>query len=282
MINQKIYSFLVKIIVLTIIIIINMTHKKIKPKTISIMSIGDSITDGARSKGSYRKYLYNSLTKSGFSIKMLGPLLSNKIVNFKDENENFSYEASHCGYSGYTIKTNEERKGIMNIVQDNNYLAKYNPDIVILMIGTNDLQINEDVKTIINHLKDFILYIKNNIKENSLIFVSSIPPLNPNTETAYNWFKNYREYNNKKKSDTEVRTIVEQKVEDYNKNIKELVNNLKNDGINIYFSDLNSVLPNVEIFCYDGVHPNEKGHKLMGDYLYKQLSLIFRKLQLFL
>ena len=277
MINQKIYPYQKKILSLTLIILLIYISIIIKPKTIRIMPIGDSITDGAKSKGSYRKYLYNSLIKNKFSIKMVGPVLSDKFVDFKDETENFSYEASHCGYCGYTIKANKDRKGIMDAVQNNNYLIKYKPDVVILMIGTNDIQINEDVETIISNLKDFILYIKNNIKKSSLIFVSSIPPLNPNTEVAYNWFKDCREDKNKKRTDNEVKMMVEKNVENYNKSIKELVNNLKNEMINIYFSDMGSVLPNVETFCYDGVHPNEKGHKLMADYLYKQLSFVLKK-----
>ena len=277
MVNKKTCIYLKKIITLIIIIIMSSILRNIKTKKIRIMPLGDSITDGGKTKGAYRKYLYNSLTKSGYSIKMVGPLLSNEFFNFKNENENFSYDASHCGYSSFTIKTNEERKGIMNMVQDNKYLIKYKPDIIILMIGTNDVMINEDVETIIKHLKDFLLYIKNNIKKSSLLLVTSIPPLNPNTERAYEWFKNYREDKGKKKTDIEVRELVGKKVEDYNKGIKELINDLRNYWINIYFSDLSSVLTNIDEFFYDGVHPNEKGHKLMGDYLYKQLGLILKK-----
>ena len=249
-----------------------------QPKTIRIMSIGDSITDGANAVGSYRKFLYNNLTKNGYSIKMVGPILSDKFLNFKNEKENFTYEASHCGYNGTTIKTNKERKGIMNILQENDYLKKYNPDVVILMIGTNDIIINEDISTIIRHLKNFIIYIKHNIQKRSSIFVSSIPPLDPNTKFTYNLFESYRkDNNNKTRSKFNVRVIVENKVEDYNREIKKLVNRLKQKMINIYFTDLGSYLPYVEVFCDDGIHPNEVGHKFMGEHLYNQINSILGK-----
>ena len=277
--KQKINPNLKKTISLMFIIQITYFSVFKKPKIIHIMSIGDSITDGVKIKGAYRKYLYYSLKKSGYLIRMIGPKSSNKFAYFKDQNKIFSYETSHCGYSGYTIKTNKERKGIMNIIQKKNYLSRYKPDIIILMIGTNDVMINIDIETIINNLKDFLLYIKNKIKNNSLIFVTSIPPMNPNTKIVYNWFENYRK--DKDITDIEVKTIVEKNIVDYNNAIKELVNNLKNDGINIYFSDLSSVLNDADTFCYDGVHPNEKAHKLIGDYLYKQLYLILKEFNKF-
>ena len=39
---------------------------------IKIMCIGDSITDGFGIEGSYRKFLYNGLTKKGYNINMIG------------------------------------------------------------------------------------------------------------------------------------------------------------------------------------------------------------------
>ncbi len=38
---------------------------------IVIMSIGDSITDGYGTEGSYRKFLYHNLTEKGYSIDMV-------------------------------------------------------------------------------------------------------------------------------------------------------------------------------------------------------------------
>ena len=272
--NKKLCCYIKKIIALIIIMTIYF-QINIKQKTIRIMPIGDSITNGMAIIGSYRKYLYNLLTKDGYSIKMVGPILSNKILNFKDENENITYEASHCGYPGYTVKSDGVQNGIMNTVQDNDYLNKYNPDIIILMIGTNDVKTNLEVENIINNLKDFLLYIKNNTKTNSIIFVSSIPPLDSNSKIGYGMFNRIRkDKDDKKRTDMEVKTLVDKKVNDYNICIKELVNKLRKDWKNIYFSDLFSIIPNADTFLYDGVHPNEKAHKLIGGYLYRQLNSI--------
>ena len=41
--------------------------------TVTVLSIGDSITDGYGTDGSYRKFMYRELTESGYSIDMTGP-----------------------------------------------------------------------------------------------------------------------------------------------------------------------------------------------------------------
>ena len=48
------------------------------------MCIGDSITDGVRIPGSYRKFFYNGLTKKGYRIKMIGSK-SGKRNKYKDK-----------------------------------------------------------------------------------------------------------------------------------------------------------------------------------------------------
>ena len=124
-----------------------------KNSMIKIMCIGDSITFGKGMPGSYRKFLYNNLVKKGYKIKMVGAN-SNIVDKYHNENtsETFKYQDNNCGYSGYTIKAFGDRKGLLEILQKNKCL-KLNPDIIILLIGTNNAMEKYDFNMTI---KDFI------------------------------------------------------------------------------------------------------------------------------
>ena len=107
---------------------------------IKIMSVGDSITDGYGTDGSYRKFMYNRLTNSGYDIDMVGPQWSYvDSASYSGDGESFEYDPNHCGYSGYAIKEIPGRNGILETLQSGNYLSQCSPDIVILQIGTNDV-----------------------------------------------------------------------------------------------------------------------------------------------
>ena len=67
--------------------------------TIKIMPVGDSITFGMGENGGYRKYLYDTLKKDGYSVDMVGPEGSNSASA-----NGITYDDNHAGYSGYQIK----------------------------------------------------------------------------------------------------------------------------------------------------------------------------------
>ena len=122
-------------------------------RTIKIMGIGDSITSSKLLEGSYRKFLYHNLISKGYNIKMVGSI-EQKIKKYYDEEtkEEFKYPDDNSGFSSYTICTYEGRKGLLEILKKDNIL-KLNPDIIILLIGTNNIMDNYDFdKT----MKDFI------------------------------------------------------------------------------------------------------------------------------
>lgn len=239
--------------------------------SVKIMSIGDSITDGYGTDGSYRKFLYHELTEQGYSIDMTGPNWSWGDAVYTDEatGESFSYDAAHCGYSGYAIKEYSGRNGILETLQSGNYLAEYTPDIVILQIGTNDVIDNHDVDTAGERLEILIDYISENVSDNTDIFVTTIPYLEPNNPDVYEWFGNYRHSADWQTtySDDEAEQMVKSQVDNYNEQVKNLIQEKQDNGAsNIFFGDINSVITDTSAQLKDGVHPNDTGYKLMGEY----------------
>lgn len=236
------------------------------------MCLGDSITNISKIPGSYRKYLYNNLIAKGYNIKMVGDKDNNikKYYNSKTK-ENFEYQDDNTGYSGYTIKAFGTRKGLLETLKKNQCLKIFKPDIILLLIGTNNVMENYDLN---KSTKDFITlinYIFDNIKSNFFLFIGTIPDLNPNTKICFNWFKNYRYYKCKnntkiKYEDSEVKKKVNNNVKNFNKKITKVVDNFRKRNYNIRIDNLNKVIKNIDKYLFDGVHPNEIGFKLMGNF----------------
>ena len=239
--------------------------------TVKIMSIGDSITDGYGTDGSYRKFLYNGLTESGYSIDMVGPNWSwgDAIYTDSETGESFTYDAAHCGYSGYAIKEYSGRSGILETIKNGNYLSEHTPDIVILQIGTNDVIDNYNIDTAGERLEELAGYILENISSESALFITTIPDLDPNRSDVYSWFGNYRHSADWQTnySDEEAEVLVQQQVDNYNAQVKALVEEKQAEGVsNIYYGNVNSAVTDVKTQLKDGVHPNDVGFKLMGEY----------------
>ena len=231
---------------------------------IKIMCIGDSITFGDRMPGSYRKFLYNNLITKGYKIKMVGAK-DNKIEKYyynENNSEFFEYEDANSGFSAYSICEYENRKGLLEILKQNKCL-KLNPDIIILLIGTNNAMDNYDFDITIKNFISLIEYMLNNSGKDTIIFVATIPDMDPNTERVYTWFHNYRTDNI---SDDEVKINVNNYVKKYNNKIKEIIGDYRNKNYNITIEDLNPVVKDVDNLMFDGVHPNNQGYKKMADF----------------
>lgn len=110
-----------------------------------IMPLGDSITDGAGSSGSgggYRPELFRQSITAMKNITFVGRKLNGPnsvMVNGMTH----TFPRNHEGYSGYTIYPGGGRAGISSEVDAAISMAK--PNIILLMIGTNDVDLNLDV-----------------------------------------------------------------------------------------------------------------------------------------
>ena len=239
-------------------------------ETIKILPIGDSITDGYGTEGSYRKFLYHELTEAGYSIDMTGPNASWGDGEYTDPSTGafFKYDAAHCGYSGYAIEEYPGRNGILETLKNGDYVNKYDPDIVILQIGTNDIIDNHEISTAGKRLDTLVTYILDNIDEDDALFVTTIPDLDPNREGVYDWFANYRHLADwTPVSDVNAEKWVMEQICEYNGQVKALVESKQKAGVkNIYFGDVNHTITDVKSYLKDGVHPNDTGYKQMGIY----------------
>ena len=130
---------------------------------VKIMPLGDSITYGTNSSngGGYRLPLWNDLISQGANVDFVGSQLGGP-ANFDANNE---------GHPGWRIDQISA-----NIV---NWLTTYQPQIVLLHIGTNDIIQNHDVANAPTRLSQLINQITTTLPTATL-FVAQIIPLNSN------------------------------------------------------------------------------------------------------
>ena len=88
---------------------------------VRIMPLGDSLTSGYRVPGGYRPQLHDGLTASGWSFDFVGSISSPTDMADPD----------HEGHNTYVIDE--------LITTTAEMVPLYEPDIVLLLIGTNDV-----------------------------------------------------------------------------------------------------------------------------------------------
>ena len=243
-------------------------------KSIKIMCIGDSITDGFGNPGSYRKFLYNGLTKKGYSIDMVGSK-AGWTTTYTDEStgESFEYDDDNTGYSAYAIKAYSGRSGIYETLKETDCLSQ-KPDIVILQIGTNNVI---DRRNQEENMKDYDIlldYILENIPSTSMLFITTIPDVDPNRKDVYSWFANYRHSDDWQTTydDDQAEKLCKAFLKKFNEDVTEKANNRKKKGQNIRAANVYSAITDVKSQLKDGVHPNEVGYKAMGEYWVKVID----------
>lgn len=234
-------------------------------ETLKIMPIGDSITHGYQSSGGYRKYFYHFLADD-YDIDMVGPNCDYPDT-FTWLKEEVTYDTDHCGYSGYAIQYMDEtetRQGILETLQDGNYLQTYNPDIIMLQIGTNDI-LSAYNDGITDRLENLINYISDNTSDDTVIFVSTIPHIDAVKVYDWCWAYGDEKFNN---TPEDFNKIINGYVDKYNESIPVLVDKLQDEGKNVEFADIYSFFEEKSLttdeYLEDGVHPNEKGYKRIG------------------
>ncbi|MDJ0799972.1 MAG: GDSL-type esterase/lipase family protein [Calothrix sp. MO_167.B12] len=125
---------------------------------LTLMPVGDSITEGylESDRGAYRDDLYRLLTDKGYNIDFVG-----------DRSRGYgNFDQDHAGVSGERIDQVSDRI--------NGLLSTYNPNIVLLMVGTNDILQNHHLEDAPNRLSNLIDQITNQSPHTQL-FVGSIP-----------------------------------------------------------------------------------------------------------
>lgn len=240
-------------------------------EAVKILSLGDSITDGYWTSGAYRKYMYHDLEQMGYNIDMVGPKGSNSNT-FTYNGQSVSYDDNNAGYSGYAIQemtTKEHRSGILETIQGTwyngqNMIAAYQPDIVLLQIGTNDILSNYN-DGITDRLENLVNVILQDLDADSTVFVSTIPDIDAYTRA--DWLSSYgiNAWGSTQEEKDRLMETVTGCIDTYNTSIYNLVLKMQSEGKNVQFADINSVV-DYQTDLHDGVHPNEAGYENMGNY----------------
>ncbi|MGL5132016.1 MAG: GDSL-type esterase/lipase family protein, partial [Planktothrix sp.] len=163
-----------------------------KSQTLKIMPLGDSITAG-KENGSqleaqwqgYRIGLWKRFESLGVPIDFVGSQ-SNGTANLPDKNNQ--------GHAGWTINDLKNGKSTVLGSGVNNWIPAADPDVVLLMIGTNDA--GGSVSTMGSRLSSLIDTITNNSTfDNGDLLVSTIAPINPNSSYYASRMQNVKDYN---------------------------------------------------------------------------------------
>jgi lysophospholipase L1-like esterase len=135
------------------------------------MAMGDSITLGVPITGGYRDPLYTLLNNRGDTFTFVGSL-----TDYATSTLTTAGQTHHEGHSGYVIALGGGRSGL-----DENLGAwigpgAVNPDKILLMIGSNDINLGYDMPNAPARLSTLITHIYG-YRPNVKLLVASIIPM---------------------------------------------------------------------------------------------------------
>jgi|GEM_PF-778377 lysophospholipase L1-like esterase len=215
---------------------------------IKLMPLGDSITQGkiddneaTALRSGYRNLLETAFDELGLKVDFVG----------SESNGKAGFDNDHQGHPGWNI--NQITFGINGEGGVEVWLPAANPDIVLLMIGTNDT--GGQATNMINNLDTKLVpRIFNNLSSNSELIISSIPPVS------------------EERNDDQTRNAT---ITTYNEAIPGIVNKYDTLGKNISFVDIweepNGITA-TDMSGTDvdnGLHPTAAGYEKMASFYYE-------------
>ena len=194
---------------------------------IRIMPLGDSITFGVRSSsgGGYRLPLWDEFAAAHLHVIFVGSRNSGPASLPDTANE------GHPGWRIDQIST--------HVVA---WLQKYQPQIILLQIGTNDIIQNYHVATAPQRLFALLTLIVTTLPDATLIVAEVTPLGNPRLNAE---------------------------IISFNRTIPPMVNTLRAQGRHVRYVDMYDAVPVSDI--HDRIHPNDQGYSLMASVWYRTL-----------
>ena len=190
------------------------------PDVLKIMPLGDSITHGWNTfPGGYRDRLENLLTDNNIAFDFVGTADDNGPASLSDKD--------HQGHPGWRIDE------IAASVSP--WLQAETPDVVQLLIGTNDVIQDHFLETAPDRLSALIDQILTELPDVHVV-VATIPPAE--------------------------RSSLNNSVNDYNASISGIVDDKVAQGKSVSFVDMNSQMTVDDLG--DRVHPNQTGYDKMA------------------
>jgi lysophospholipase L1-like esterase len=183
-----------------------------------LMPMGDSITDGYQSTtgNGYRGPLWNELTGEGYSLDFVGTSRAGTMSDPDNE-----------GHDGWRIDQ-------IAAIADAS-LAKYKPDVVTLMLGTNDLGQNYQVSTAPARLSALVDQIGRDVPNAAILVANLIVSTN---------------------------TVVAPARPAYNAAVATMVQSKQAAGKHVRLVDTGAI---TTADLFDALHPNDGGYQKLAD-----------------
>ncbi len=206
----------------------------------AVLPLGDSITEGCCTApmGGYRIELFRQAVLASKNLTFVGT-----VTNGPETVQNKTFPKRHEGHGGYTIAGGGQ--GALAGTITDKAISTHHPNIVLLMIGTNDINGNINVSSAPTRLGQLIDEIVADAPA-ALVVVATIIPTRDNN--------------------------VNQKVQTYNAAIPGLVATRAAAGKHVVFLDNYAAFakdPNYgTALMADGLHPNDAGYVVLGRAFY--------------
>ncbi len=136
-----------------------------------IMPMGDSITLGVPVAGGYRDPLYTLSTNRGDTFTLVGSQ-----TGYATTALTAAGQAHHEGHSGYVITNGTGRTGLDENLAGWIGPGKESPDKILLMIGSNDINLGYDMPNAPTRLSDLITHIYS-YRPTVRLYAASIIPM---------------------------------------------------------------------------------------------------------
>jgi lysophospholipase L1-like esterase len=220
------------------------------PAVCRIMPLGDSITDGFGSTspgGGYRPSLFHLILQAGQHATFVGSAAQNGPAMV----DGVAFPRMHEGHSGYTIDPGAGRSGISPLTPTS--LTTNTPHIVLLMIGTNDIDLQNDVANAPMRLGTLLDTIFTTAPDVTVL-VAQITPTSDDTLNA--------------------------RIMTYNAAIPALVAARAAAGKHVLLVDMYASLASNASYkttlLYDRLHPNDAGYAKLADTWYAALGPLLK------
>ena len=204
-----------------------------------ILRAGDSITRGSSGAdagdprvGGYRPRLWRRLADAGLPIDAVGDRASGP----------FGTDRDHAGHEGWTIA--QVHAGLRS------WLPRHRPDVILLMVGTNDLWWGADSDHAPERLAELLDDVSRRAPDVEIL-VAAIPPF----------------------ADREL----DRRAVAFNMAVREIVDGRRAAGRRLSFVDGHGALDASDLA--DGVHPNERGYEKLADAWFVVLAPVLRELR---
>jgi len=259
------------------------------------MPLGDSITRGSggsyNSRGQhikigYRGQLFNSLITSGYNIDFVGTKSDGPPTTpYFGVPSNYDYNhEGHGGWEAGQLPSDPTYPQYDMLSHIDSFLVAKKPDIILMALGTNDLESGQSPPDVVNNVSSLLNKIYA-VNPNTVVFLAKIINRGLQTYSLDSSVYQYDSYTysfNDPYAPLNIRT----KTSNYNKLLGEMIDNRIESGDKIIPLDMETAITNYNedssafsFYPYgdlmDTFHPNQKGYNEMADVWFNVLKNYF-------